>query len=430
MLITPAPRGTNDYLPQEAGILLYIEDAMRCVASSFGYDELRLPLFEHTELFQRGIGEATDVVEKEMYTFDDRSGRSITLRPEGTASVVRAYLENKLYSCAQPVKLMYSGPMFRYERPQAGRYRQFTQLGLEAIGSALPHVDAEIIAMCATFYARLGLVDYSVNLNTIGCPECRPRYLTELKEFTKGSVQSMCNSCKSRFERNPLRLLDCKVDECRRLTESAPRSVDCLCAECTKHFDALTAHLSDLGIAYTLNNRLVRGLDYYTKTVFEFTLQGIGSQDAIGGGGRYDGLVEQVGGEPTPAVGVAIGVERISLAMKQIGVPLPNLLKASVYIAVLGPEATREGFKLANRLRVAGLRTEMDYLNKSLKAQFKAADKHGAVLCVVIGDEELARGVGVLRFMADGQQRDVRLEELADEISTVFMADSHHRRSR
>ena len=420
MVITNAPRGTNDFLPEDTAILQYVERTMARIAGAFGYDEMRCPIFEHTELFQRGIGDATDIVEKEMYTFTDRGDRSITLRPEGTAGVVRAYLERKLYALAQPVKLSYTGPMFRYERPQAGRFRQFHQLGLEAIGAADPMVDAEIVAICDAFYRELGLTSFVVHLNSIGCPQCRPGYIQALREYASSRLDALCSSCKVRYDKNALRLLDCKVEECRHLTESAPRTTDHLCSDCRGHFTKTKGYLESLGISYVLNHRLVRGLDYYTKTVFEFVLPGIGSQDAIGGGGRYDGLVEKCGGDPTPGVGVAIGIERIVLAMKATGDSLPAVPSAEVFIACLGGAAKLEGFRMAGAFRARGVRTELDYSAKGLKGQLKAADRSGARVCLVLGDDELARGLVVVRPMTGGQQTQEPIEGIVDRtIATI-----------
>jgi histidyl-tRNA synthetase len=414
MLITNAPRGTNDFLPEDAAVYTCMEAVKRRVARAYGYDEIRTPIFEHTELFQRGIGDTTDIVEKEMYTFMDRGDRSLTLRPEGTASVVRAYLEHKLYTQMQPVKLAYMGPMFRYERPQAGRYRQFHQFGLEALGSPDASLDAEIIGACDTLYRELGLSGYIVQLNSIGCKKCRPAYIEALRGFARERIDGLCASCRSRYERNALRLLDCKVEGCRELTDQAPKTTEHLCDECGSHFETVKNLLSALGIGYSLNPRLVRGLDYYSRTVFEFVMPGIGSQDAIGGGGRYDSLVEECGGDPTPGVGVAIGLERIAVSLKQLGLTNSQAAATKVFIATLGDRARETGFRLGNSLRRKDIRTAFDYSGKGLKGQLKTADKLGAKLCVVLGDAELDRNAAVLRYMTTGEQREVPLNDIED----------------
>ncbi len=406
------PRGTNDILPGDVERWHLVEERIRSLCRIYGYHEIRTPIFEHTELFVRGIGEATDIVEKEMYTFTDKGDRSITLRPEGTAPVVRAYLEHKLYAGANPIKLYYMGPMFRYERPQAGRYRQFSQFGVEVFGSQHPVVDAETIALPVHLYETLGIKDVRVQINTIGCPKCRPAYRKLLKDSLRDRVEKLCPSCQRRYERNPLRLLDCKEESCRRVTTDIPTIYDSLCEECRDHFDRLQVYLKAAGIAFEVNPRLVRGFDYYTKTVFEFSSSSLGAQDALGGGGRYDGLVEEVGGQPTPGIGFAVGIDRILLAMERQGVAAPDQAGVEVFFASLGEAATLATVTLLSEIRHAGIPAEMDYLGRSLRAQLKAADKSHARYAVIIGDTELARGAAVIRTLATGEQTEVPLGEV------------------
>ncbi len=406
------PRGANDILPGDVERWHLVEERIRSLCRIYGYHEIRTPIFEHTELFVRGIGEATDIVEKEMYTFTDKGDRSITLRPEGTAPVVRAYLEHKLYAAGNPTKLYYLGPMFRYERPQAGRYRQFTQFGVEIFGSQHPAVDAEAIALPVHLYQALGIKDVRVQINTIGCPKCRPAYRKLLKDSLKDRVDELCPSCQRRYERNPLRLLDCKEASCRRITTDVPTIYDSLCEECRDHFDRLQVYLKAAVIDFEVNPRLVRGFDYYTKTVFEFSSSSLGAQDALGGGGRYDGLVEEVGGQPTPGIGFAVGIDRILLAMERQGAAAPAPDGVEVFIASLGEAATQAAVTLLSQVRRAGIPAEMDYLGRSLKAQLKAADKSRARYAVIVGDAELAKEAAVVRNLATGEQAEVSLAEV------------------
>lgn len=407
------PRGTNDILPGEVGKWIYIEGKIREICGQYGYEEIRTPVFEHTELFIRGVGETTDIVEKEMYTFTDRGERSLTLRPEGTSAVVRSYLENKMHTQAVPTKLYYIGPMFRYDRPQAGRYRQFHQFGIEAIGGLDPMIDGEIIALVVDFFQRLGLTDLEVHLNSVGCPECRPIYREKLIEYLKTSAGHLCSDCQSRLERNPLRVLDCKVEKCRERTSQAPSVLEHLCQECSEHLDGVKAYLDALNIKYRLNPKLVRGLDYYTKTAFEIIYQGLGAQSTVCGGGRYDGLVSECGGWPTPAVGCALGLERLILTLENKGVALPSRPGTDVFLAPLGDKARLEGFKILAHLRKAGVKAQIDYQGRGLKAQMKQADRLGAKFAVIIGDDELEKGTAILRYMGLGEQEEVQLDNLA-----------------
>jgi len=411
-----APRGTRDIMFEEARLWQRAEEALRQLADLYGYSEIRTPIFEHTELFVRGVGEATDIVEKEMYTFSDRGGRSITLRPENTAPVMRAFVEHNMGAKAQPTKLFYFGPMFRYERPQAGRFRQFHQMGIEYTGSASPMADAEVIRFSLDYFKMLGIKQVKVHLNSIGCPDCRPRYKEALKDAYRPNLESLCESCKKRFEVNPLRVLDCKSPECRAIVPDPPEVEDFLCGDCLEHFTKLKGCLKALGVEYVKDPRLVRGLDYYTKTTFEFTSEGLGSQDAIGGGGRYDGLVQEVGGAPTPSVGVACGMERlITVARAQGGLEVDSA-KPVAYLAGLGEAGTAKAMELAFKLREDGLAAEFDTIGRSLKAQMKYADKLGARFVAIIGDEEIAKGVAVVKDMAEGNQLEVRFDDLAQHV--------------
>jgi len=411
-MLTTRPRGTNDLLPEELDKWHYVESILHQVAALYGYQEIRTPIFEHTELFQRGVGENTDIVEKEMYTFLDRGERLLTLRPEATASTVRAFLEHKLYAGSLPVKLYYIGPMFRYDRPQAGRYRQFHQFGVEVFGAQDPSLDAEVIAMAMDIYQRLGLRNLVVELNSVGCPSCRKAHRQVLHEYLKEQLSGLCPTCQGRFERNPLRILDCKNERCQGLVANAPTIDAMLCEECRHHFQLVQEYLQELQVTYTLNPKLVRGLDYYTKTAFEIVAQGIGAQSSIGGGGRYDHLIEEIGGPSLPGIGYAMGIERIILTLEEQGIEFPHTAKSQVFIATLGDTAHKKGAKIAQDLRKAGLVVEQDYLGKGLKAQLKAANRLQVQTAVIIGEEELAKGEAVVRKMLEGSQEVVSLNEL------------------
>lgn len=413
-MLTTRPRGTNDILPGEAGKWQYLEGQIRKICREYGYSEIRTPVFEHTELFLRGVGDTTDIVAKEMYTFQDRGGRSITLRPEGTAPAVRAYLENKLYAGPQPVKLFYTGPMFRYDRPQAGRFRQFHQFGVEVFGSDDPAVDAEVIAMAMDLYGRLGLQELELHVNSVGCPACRPALREKLQDYFRPHLEVMCKNCRERFEKNPLRLLDCKEDRCGEIGARAPHTLDCLCEGCSVHFGAVRKHLELLDIPYILNRRLVRGLDYYTHTAFEIMAPDIGAQSSIGGGGRYNGLVETCGGPPTPGIGYALGLERIVLAMERQGLALPGAAGPDIFVVTAGRDTSDESLKLLARLRSAGLAADKDYLGRSLKAQMKHAGKTGARYVLIAGEEELRQAAVLARDMATGAQEPVALTEIVE----------------
>lgn len=415
-MLTNAPRGTKDILPDTVGDWNYVEGEIRELCRRFGYSEIRTPIFEHTELFQRGIGEGTDVVDKEMYTFTDRGERSITLRPENTASAVRAYLQNKLYAQSNLVKLFYIGSMFRYDRPQAGRMREFHQFGVEALGEANPAVDAEVILLAMNLLEGLGLKDLELSINSVGCPKCRSKYRTMLQDFFRDKLEDLCEDCRSRFERSPLRILDCKKDSDKPYMADAPKITDCLCEECADHFAKLKELLTSAGISFTHDPRLVRGLDYYTKTAFEIKYPPLGAQSAVAGGGRYDGLIEEMGGNPTPAVGFATGLERLLLALESQNLLPEKNRSVDAYVVALGEAAQAEGFKLLNGLRQQGLSAAMDFAGRSMKAQMKQANKLGAKYSVILGEDEIAEGVAMLRSMEDSSQAKVPMNQVAEKI--------------
>lgn len=414
-MITKAPRGTRDIMPTEAAQWRRVEGTARELCRLNRYGEIRTPLFEHTELFQRSVGEETDIVSKEMYTFQDRGERNLTLRPENTAPVVRAYLEHKLHGGPQPVKLYYIGPMFRYDRPQAGRYRQFHQFGVEAFGSLDPDLDVEIIYLAHRLYGKLGLKDTALVINSVGCARCRPPYRELLREYFTPKVTELCADCRRRHSTNPLRMLDCKTDGCRRHFEAAPTLEAHLCPECARHFLALKEGLGRLEVPYRVNPFMVRGLDYYTRTVFEFISPRLGAQSSLGGGGRYDDLVELCGGPSTPGSGFAVGLERILLAMKEEGLKQEEE-PLQVYAASIQEEA-RPGLNLLLRdLRDRGISCDRDYLGRSLKAQLKQAGRQGALLTVLLGGDEYREGKAIIKKMSTGDQERVFLKDIVDKI--------------
>lgn len=401
-------RGMNDILPEEVGWWRLIEDAIRDTARRYNYHEIRVPIVEHTELFTRGIGEATELVTKQMFTFPDQKGRSLTLRPEGTASVARAYLSHGFQTNAPFQKLFYLGPMFRYEKPQKGRYRQFHQYGIEAIGSLDPSLDVEVIAFAWTLMSELGLGGLSLRLNSIGCEKDREAYRAALREHLAPSLDRMCDDCRRRYDENPLRILDCKEQTCQPFIAAAPGSADALCSECADHFDEVRTLLDRLALSYEIDPHLVRGLDYYTRTVFELISADLGAQDSLLGGGRYDGLVESVGGPPTPGVGFAGGTERLVLVLQERQKALePERL--DLFVASIGDEGRRLAFELTERLRQAGLSVEFDHRNRALRKQLSLANQLHARTLVVIGDDEVAARRGRLKEMDSGEERDVNL---------------------
>jgi histidyl-tRNA synthetase len=402
-------KGMNDILPGEVETWQYLEATARRIFSAFGYREISVTVVEKTELFCRSIGETTDIVEKEMYTFADKGGTSMTMRPEGTAPVIRAFIEHKLHTLDPVSKLYYLGPMFRHERPQKGRYRQFHQIGAEVIGLDDPKIDAQVLAMLSHFFAAVGIDGVSLQINSLGCPECRPAYRQTLLDFLRSRLGQLCADCQRRAVTNPLRALDCKVPGCVEATVGAPAVVDHLCAGCAIHFEAVRSHLTDLEVPFAVNPRMVRGLDYYTKTTFEMVTDRLGAQSAVAAGGRYDRLVADLGGPPLPGIGFAMGEERLALLL---GVREEAALRPALFIATLGSEAERFGFRLLTRLQRQGSYAEMEYAGKSLKAQLRRADKLGAQRVLILGGDELARGVAQLRDMAAGSQEEVPLAEL------------------
>lgn len=413
------PRGTQDIMPGTVELWQYIEEKARDLCRRYNYQEIRTPIFEHTELFQRGVGETTDIVQKEMYSVESRGEEALTLRPEGTAGAVRSYVEKKLYgSPVQPTKLYYIGPMFRHERPQAGRYRQFTQFGVEAIGSSDPAIDAEAIAVAVRFYQEFGLQGISVELNSVGTLEDRARHRSKLLEFFEPFREELCADCQSRMDRNPLRVLDCKVDKCKTLTKDAPSILDYLSDESKEHFAEVQAHLTALGISFTVDPRMVRGLDYYTRTAFEIKMAEIGAVETLCGGGRYNGLVAEIGGEDMPGIGFALSIERLLIALEKQGIALPVSTALDCYVVVQTPEAKAKAFLLLDQLRQAGVSADMDYLGRKMKAQLKAADRYASRFAAIIGEEELAKGTVVLKEMATGEQQEVKLEELASVLAS------------
>jgi histidyl-tRNA synthetase len=413
-----APKGTVDMLPATARVWEHLLRVAQELFACYGYEPIYTPLFEHTDVFVRGIGEATDIVGKEMYTFEDKGGRSITLRPEGTAPVVRAALEHGLTSNGQGAKLYYAGPMFRYERPQAGRLRQFWQIGVEALGMAEPSADAEVIALLMRFFEAAGIPSDRMRLlvNSMGDDVCRPAYRAKIAQYIRSHAGDLCEECRRREETNPLRAFDCKNPACRTVMAGAPLLRDELCDECRVHYGAVKAYLDHLGIAYEEDPSLVRGLDYYTRTVFEVQAIGLGAQNAIGGGGRFDRLMEQYGGAPTPGLGFAVGFERILLALKAAGVEVPALPVAEVFVARAVPEVAGDSFLITDALRRAGVAAEIDHQARSLKSQFKLADRLGARFVVVVGPDEIATGQVTVRDMTAGTEQRVEIRDLDDAI--------------
>jgi histidyl-tRNA synthetase len=413
-----AIRGFNDILPDEIGKWQFVEETVREVFEGFGFSEIRIPILERTELFSRGIGEATDIVEKEMYTFTDRSGNSLTLRPEATASMARSYLEHQLYTFDPVAKLYYIGPMFRYERPQKGRYRQFYQIDTEVFGVENPMVDAEVIVMLIHFLKRVGLEKLELQINSLGCRACRPRYREELKKFLTKKAFQLCEDCQRRLQTNPLRIFDCKVETCQGAIANSPKVSDFICPECQKHFDKVKEYLETAGLTYILNPRMVRGLDYYTRTAFEVVSYQLGSQNAVTGGGRYDNLFQEIGGLDVPGIGFAIGMERlVSLLSKDREfVQTPHL-----FIAALGEGTLKEAYQIINQLHLEGIRAELDYEGKSLKSQMRRADKLKARYVLILGEDELKRGKAVLRNMESKSQEEIPINKLLETLKSKIV---------
>lgn len=408
------PKGTKDVLPQDARKWQFIENAARQTAKIFNLGEIRTPVFEHTELFLRGVGETTDVVTKEMYTFEDKGGRSITLKPEGTAGAVRSFIENGLANTPLPMKAFYLTPCYRYERPQAGRLREFHQFGIEVFGSSEPETDAEVIFAASTFLNKIGIKSVRLEINSIGCRKCRAEYNKALKDYFRPRLDDMCPVCRERFEKNPLRMLDCKLDSCKAVAAGAPKILDYLCSDCRSHFDVVKERLGSLGVDFTVNPDIVRGLDYYTRTVFEFVSADIGAQGTVCGGGRYDSLISELGGGDVPAIGFAAGVERLILLMENTGVRFPEPDVPKIFVAGIDSLSRAVAFTIANSLRADGISAECDLMSRSVKSQLKYADKAGAEFVAVIGDEERASGKCNLKRMSDGTVTQVDFNNISE----------------
>lgn len=408
------PKGTKDMMMEDAYKWHYIEEKFKEICDRYGFKEIRTPIFEHTELFVRGVGDTTDVVQKEMYTFEDHGGRSITLKPEGTSPAVRAFIEHKQYAEVQPTKLFYDIPCFRYEKPQSGRLREFHQFGVETFGTPNMVADAEIIAIGYDFLTSMGVTDLTLEINSVGCPECRKKHRAALKEFLLPKYDELCDTCKSRFDKNPMRILDCKSPIDQELVKGAPMMLDFLCDDCKNDFEELQKNLDAIGIPYVVNPGIVRGLDYYTKTAFEFVTNSLGAQGTVCGGGRYDNLISEVGGPPIPGVGFGLGKERLLMLMEANGVEIPKRNDSDVFVAVMGDEAKLFGQKLMFDLRKAGIRVQMDDLLRNFKGQFKYADRLGVKYTVVLGDDEIAKKAATVKNMETGEQEEVPFENIIE----------------
>ncbi len=411
-----APKGTRDILPEDIKQWSFVEKEFALVCEKFGYKEIRLPVFEYTELFQRGVGDTTDVVQKEMYTFEDKGGRSITLRPEGTAGVVRSYIEHGMSSLPQPVKLFYQITAYRYENVQKGRYREFHQFGVELLGAADPAADVEVISILSLFFNRLGIKNLKLNINSIGCPKCRSAYNELLKSYLADKIGDMCDTCKTRYERNPMRIIDCKEESCKKHLIDAPALLDHICDDCREHFNMVTQKLEAIDINYDIDKNIVRGLDYYTRTVFEFVSENIGTQGTVCGGGRYDGLVEACGGAPTPGIGFALGVERLLLEMNSQMIEFPMPEAPDIYIGAIGEKAGPVSEKLAWQLRSNNIYCIKDIMGRSVKAQMKYADKLGVRYSLILGDNEIESNKAQLKDMKTGEVKDISLDTLIDRL--------------
>lgn len=418
-LLTQAIKGTQDTLPADSHKIRFVEATLADIAMHYGFREIRTPVFEHTELFNRSVGDTTDVVQKEMYTFDDKGGRSITLRPEGTAGAVRAYLEHGLFNDPAPGKVFYLTSCYRYEKPQAGRLREFHQFGVECFGTEHPAEDAEVIALADEVFGFLGVKDLTLEINSIGCPACRPKYQKALKDYFTERADQLCDTCKDRLDKNPMRILDCKDPGDHAIAEAAPVVLDYLCDECKDHFAKVQKYLDAMGIAYTINPRIVRGLDYYTKTVFEFVSTGIGAQGTVCGGGRYDGLCEELGAKHIPALGFGMGIERLMLVLESQGIELPEAETPDLYLASAGEEASLKAMQLVHDLRSEGIYAVSDTVGRSVKAQMKYANKIGAAFTAVLGDNELSSGKVNLKNMENGDTVEMDLSTFAEDFAEV-----------
>ena len=410
-LITKKVYGAEDVLPKDSYKWQFIEKTMKQHATAYGFKEIRTPVFEHTELFQRGVGDTTDVVQKEMYTFNTKGGTSLTLRPEGTAGTARALLEHALYNDGLPVKTFYFDSCYRYEKKQANRYREFHQFGIEVFGTQSPLADAEIITLAYTLFERLGIRNLQLELNSIGCPKCRAEYHKALKAYFAGYQDKLCETCLSRLDKNPMRILDCKSPVCSEIAKNAPVVLDYLCEECREHFEKVKSYLDSAKIRYVVNPQIVRGLDYYTKTVFEFVTTSLGSQGTVCGGGRYDGLIEELGGQPMPSLGFGLGMERLLALMSEQGIEMDKPSACDLYIAGIGENATIKAFTLTKEVREASLSAECDIVGRSVRAQMKYADKIGAKFSMVLGDDEISRNTAVLKNMQTGEKTEISIGE-------------------
>lgn len=424
-VITKKIKGTEDVLPKDSYRWQFVEDVMRKESAAYGFKEIRTPVFEHTELFARGVGQTTDVVQKEMYTFDTKGGESVTLRPEGTAGAARAVLEHGLVNDSLPIKASYFVSCYRYEKPQAGRLREFHQFGLECYGTQSPVADAELICAAQSIFDRLGIKQLRLEINSIGCPTCRAEYHKALKEYFYGYKDELCETCNSRLEKNPMRILDCKSPVCSKIAQGAPKITDYLCDECKEHFASVQKYLDAAGVEYTVNPTIVRGLDYYTKTVFEFVTDFIGAQGTVCGGGRYDGLIEELGGKHLPSLGFAMGIERLLMLMdKQQGIEIPKPSTCDLYVAVMGESASLKSFEIIKAVRSCGLIAETDVVGRGLRAQMKYADKIGAKFSMVLGDNEIEQGKAVIKNMSSGEQTEIVLDDtFAEKFMVLQLAD-------
>lgn len=423
-VITKKIKGTEDVLPKDSYRWQFVEDVMRKESAAYGFKEIRTPVFEHTELFARGVGQTTDVVQKEMYTFDTKGGESVTLRPEGTAGAARAVLEHGLVNDSLPIKASYFVSCYRYEKPQAGRLREFHQFGLECYGTQSPVADAELICAAQSIFDRLGIKQLRLEINSIGCPTCRAEYHKALKEYFYGYKDELCETCNSRLEKNPMRILDCKSPVCSKIAQGAPKITDCLCDECKEHFASVQKYLDAAGVEYTVNPTIVRGLDYYTKTVFEFVTDFIGAQGTVCGGGRYDGLIEELGGKHLPSLGFAMGIERLLMLMDKQGIEIPQPSTCDLYVAVMGESASLKSFEIIKAVRSCGLIAETDIVGRGLRAQMKYADKIGAKFSMVLGDNEIEQGKAVIKNMSNGEQTEIVLDDtFAEKFMVLQLAD-------
>lgn len=423
-VITKKIKGTEDVLPKDSYRWQFVEDVMRKESASYGFKEIRTPVFEHTELFARGVGQTTDVVQKEMYTFDTKGGESVTLRPEGTAGAARAVLEHGLVNDSLPIKASYFVSCYRYEKPQAGRLREFHQFGLECYGTQSPVADAELICAAQSIFDRLDIKQLRLEINSIGCPTCRAEYHKALKEYFYGYKDELCETCNSRLEKNPMRILDCKSPVCSKIAQGAPKITDYLCDECKEHFASVQKYLDAAGVEYTVNPTIVRGLDYYTKTVFEFVTDFIGAQGTVCGGGRYDGLIEELGGKHLPSLGFAMGIERLLMLMDKQGIEIPKPSTCDLYVAVMGESASLKSFEIIKAVRSCGLIAETDVVGRGLRAQMKYADKIGAKFSMVLGDNEIEQGKAVIKNMSSGEQTEIVLDDtFADKFMVLQLAD-------